>query len=414
MAPRKPPKHRVQPTPPSGSGALSAKPRRRSARLDPELVAIQKTLERSLARRTTPEGQADPQTASEIARLRRLIEIFREEAADVGDGRPPDGDADNRGFLDEDSEDAWRAESMSDEFEGLGETDEEGRWWPRKDWRDFGPTHPIPVHGGLVARSRRGEIGETWWSKRFLSAIERIAAGDRLNRGRSYARKGQVIDLVVGPGTIRAHVQGSRTPPYEVQVAIPVFDEVEWATVFEQMVEQAGYAARLLAGEMPHEIEQVFERAGVDLLPATSRDLTTQCDCPDWENPCKHIAAVCYLVAEAFDADPFLLFALRGCEREPLLGELRRLRREGDIAAVSVVRPVVSGWVLPLVDVLGEFWRAGPELDEVRVLPREVEDPAAALIQVRRGLVNVQGRDLADLFGEAYENITHAAAQRAF
>jgi len=108
-----------------------------------------------------------------------------------------------------------------------------------------------------------------------------------------------------------------------VQVAIPVFDEVEWATVFEQMVEQAGYAARLLAGEMPHEIEQVFERAGVDLLPSDKPGISPRsATVRTGRTPVMHIAAVCYLVAEAFDADPFLLFALRGCEREPLLGEL--------------------------------------------------------------------------------------------
>jgi len=316
MAPRKPPKHRVQPTPPSGSGALSAKPRRRSARLDPELVAIQKTLERSLARRTTPEGQADPQTASEIARLRRLIEIFREEAADVGDGRPPDGDADNRGFLDEDSEDAWRAESMSDEFEGLGETDEEGRWWPRKDWRDFGPTHPSP---STVA----------WWlaadaGRRRDLVVQAFSLGHRTHCRRGSAQPGPKL---CRKGKLLISWSGRGRSGLTSRVLARRLTKCRWQSRYStksngrrcsnQMVEQAGYAARLLAGEMPHEIEQVFERAGVDLLPATSRDLTTQCDCPDWENPCKHIAAVCYLVAEAFDADPFLLFALRGCERSP-------------------------------------------------------------------------------------------------
>ena len=80
--------------------------------------------------------------------------------------------------------------------------------------------------------------------------------------------------------------------------------------------QQVIFTAKLLAGEMPQDIEQAFTDAGLSLFPAQSKDLDTECSCPDWSNPCKHIAAVYYLLGEEFDRNPFLIFKLRGMERE--------------------------------------------------------------------------------------------------
>ena len=41
-----------------------------------------------------------------------------------------------------------------------------------------------------------------------------------------------------------------------------------------------------------------------------------RCSCPDSEVPCKHLAATFYLLAEAFDEDPFLILRWRGRDRE--------------------------------------------------------------------------------------------------
>jgi uncharacterized Zn finger protein len=181
----------------------------------------------------------------------------------------------------------------------------------------------IRVEGGIKARSARGAIGETWWSKRFLAVLESFALGTRLTRGRSYARKGQVLELDVAPGLVKATVQGSRPQPYQVRISLSKFSAKVWTRVEKALAEQAIYSARLLAGEMPHDIEEVFAAAGESLFPATIRDLRMDCSCPDWSVPCKHLAATFYLLAEAFDDDPFAILRWRGRDRDALLAHLR-------------------------------------------------------------------------------------------
>ncbi len=199
-------------------------------------------------------------------------------------------------------------------------------------WSGFPPpTKPRPVQGGLVARSARGDIGQQWWSRRFLQVLESFALGTRLTRGRSYARRGQVISLDVAPGQVRASVQGSRRAPYQVTIGLAPFSELVWAKVEVTLAEQAIHSARLLAGELPAELEEVFAAAGAPLFPQRAKDLKMTCSCPDSAVPCKHLAATFYLLAESFDDDPFRILAWRGREREALLARLRGLR--GDAPA---------------------------------------------------------------------------------
>jgi len=193
-------------------------------------------------------------------------------------------------------------------------------------WEDWPPSRPIRVEGGLKARSERGAIGESWWSKRFLAVLESLAIGGRLNRGRSYARAGQVLALDVSPGLVRATVQGSRPQPYQVTVRLSPYPEPVWQQVEAALAGQALFSARLLAGEMPAEIEEVFAAASSPLFPSAARDLAMACSCPDWQVPCKHLAATFYLLAERFDDDPFQILLWRGRDRQTLLDNLRGLR----------------------------------------------------------------------------------------
>jgi len=179
-----------------------------------------------------------------------------------------------------------------------------------------------PVRGGIKARSRRSGFGVSWWVRRWLEALEAVGPDSRLERGRTYARKGQVADLEVAPGVARARVQGSRPRPYTVTVRLKPLSRADWGRVAAELAREARYAARLLAGEMPEDIETVFRAAGVNLFPAAGDDLTTECSCPDWSNPCKHVAAVYYLLAEEIDRDPFMLLRLRGLERRELVALL--------------------------------------------------------------------------------------------
>ncbi|GIJ09283.1 SWIM zinc finger family protein [Micromonospora andamanensis] len=198
---------------------------------------------------------------------------------------------------------------------------------------DYGP--PRRVDGGLRARSTRGAIGISWWSRRFLEVLESFALGTRLTRGRSYARAGQVLRLDVAPGVVTAVVQGSRPKPYQVSVALPPFPAPLWARIEGELAAQAFFSARLLAGDLPAELEQLFVAAGAPLFPVAITDLDQRCSCPDVAVPCKHLAATFYLLAEAFDADPFTLLHWRGRSRADLLTRLRHRRAEARPATTA-------------------------------------------------------------------------------
>jgi uncharacterized Zn finger protein len=347
--------------------------------------------------------------AAELSRLRAaLLEALDLDEEAASDEEDEESDA----FFDNEDESVF----PDDIEEEVWEEDESGEWRSRSDWSRFKPAKRIPVDNGLALRSRRGAIGETWWSRRFLAAVESVLAGGRLARGRTYARQGQVIDLGIGAGLAVAQVQGTRRTPYGVQISMPAASDVRWEAIIKTLAAQAGYAARLLAGELPHEIEEVFAEAGVPLFPERGSHLITACNCPDWATPCKHAAAVCYLMAEAFDNDPFLLLAFRGRDRAALLAELRE--RRGGKAGVSpdedtsatdpdLVAPKLSGFV-------SNFWNSGPELAGVHCLPRATEVPGAVLRQLPRGVLVVRGRDVTDLLDTAYTRLVAEAEARAF
>ena len=191
-------------------------------------------------------------------------------------------------------------------------------------WRYYKPSRPRAAKGGIKSQSKRGTFGESWWAKRWIEVLERFNIGARLGRGRSYARSGQVLSIDIEKGVIDAQVQGSRPKPYKIQIKIKPLSPANWQKVGQALSRQAIFAAKLLAGEMPRDVEEVFRNTGLRLFPAKSQDLHTNCSCPDWSNPCKHIAAVYYLLGEEFDRDPFLIFKLRGISREEVVGLLRR------------------------------------------------------------------------------------------
>jgi uncharacterized Zn finger protein len=251
---------------------------------------------------------------------------------------------------------------------------------------DFPPAaKPRAVEGGLVARSARGAIGEHWWSRRFLEVLESFALGSRLTRGKNYARRGQVLSLEVAPGVVKAVVQGSRRTPYQVSIALTAFSELVWAKVEVTLAEQAIHSARLLAGEMPTDLEEVFLAAGAPLFPQRAKDLTMSCSCPDWEVPCKHLAASFYLLAERFDDDPFAILLWRGRSRKALLDRLRELRgadpapRLGEPAARRDEGPRVGAMMAldGLAPAEGDFWTGPP----IPALPVQAELPPDLLLR---------------------------------
>lgn len=176
--------------------------------------------------------------------------------------------------------------------------------------------------------ARRRGVATTWWGKRWTGALEALGAvwRNRLPRGRTYAREGRVVGLTVESGRVTAYVVGSLPRPYEVVIGLRPLSERQWRKAIKKMVSRASYTARLLAGEMPDDIEDAFEASKVSLFPERPGELKLSCTCPDLATPCKHVAATHYALGEAFDYDPFLLFALRGHDRDEILAGLRAER----------------------------------------------------------------------------------------
>jgi uncharacterized Zn finger protein len=216
----------------------------------------------------------------------------------------------------------------------------------------------LPSHG-IRASTQRGAFGKSWWASRWIAALERLVNPGRLARGRSYARTGQVVSLDVSREGVNAVVQGSRPKPYKVHIEFKRLGDAEWERVIDAMASEALYAARLLSGEMPEQIEEVFASVGSSLFPAERDDMRTTCTCPDVANPCKHIAAVHYLLGERFDEDPFLMFLLRGRSKDEIVSALRARRAgpEPEAAVYETEQAVEPD--------LATFWSGPPLTDEV-------------------------------------------------
>ena len=236
-------------------------------------------------------------------------------------------------------------------------------YWPRYDY-----TRPIDVEDGIKAKSKRGKFVKNWWAGRWIAALKPLMDSRRLSRGRSYARRGQVMDIDIAPGRVTSRVQGSRRTPYKVWIQLKPLKDNQWATVLDALAGQAIFAAQLLNGEMPADVEEVFEAVQVPLFPVSQGDLETHCTCPDWANPCKHIAAVYYLLGERFDEDPFLLFELRGRNQEEIalgLRERRAVEVETFEAAPYVPALLESLDVPALEDCVDRYWTLGQEVADL-------------------------------------------------
>jgi uncharacterized Zn finger protein len=193
----------------------------------------------------------------------------------------------------------------------------------RPGWYRSPPKQPAPEHGIKVKKP-----GTTWWGQRWIEALERMSQGysNRLARGRSYARSGRTHDLTLTAGRVTAEVTGTRSTPYKVTIELQKLPDAAWQRAIEAMAKKAQFAAELMAGRMPLEIDEAFATAGASLFPVKVSDLFTECSCPDWANPCKHVAATHFVLGEALDRDPFLLLELRGRKKHEVLEALRIAR----------------------------------------------------------------------------------------
>jgi uncharacterized Zn finger protein len=276
--------------------------------------------------------------------------------------------------------------------------------WGYGGYPYYAPSRPRKVENGIKLKSRRGEVGSRWWSRRWIQVLESFHLGARLDRGKSYARQGQVTELNITVGNVSAKVQGSARSPYRVSITLQPLSQQEWQRIIEAMASQAKYAAKLLAGEMPDNIEEVFIVSQIPLFPTKNRDLKTDCSCPDSANPCKHIAAVYFILAEKFEEDPFMIFKLRGMGKEEILGRLRESRSGDQPPTKNIGKPTKRGRNEKRVKIVNQidkrltnFWqgtwgpvpfRISPPLIENAILKRLGPSPftinqtnAAALLE---------------------------------
>ncbi|MFD9358443.1 SWIM zinc finger family protein [Streptomyces sp. NPDC060031] len=258
------------------------------------------------------------------------------------------------------------------------------------------------THAGARRAPARGKraFAATWWGQAWVTALEDSTLdAARLSRGRTYARKGLVGAPAVTPGRVEAPVQGSRPSPYRSSVHLPVLTDTQWDILLDAIAARAGHLAALLDGEMPAELVDDAREAGVPLLPRPT-ELDPECSCPDWGYPCKHAAALCYAIASTIDADPFVLFALRGREREEIYAQLRARR------ATPQARAAVPGAVAG-TPAAAAYARWAERADRPAALP-DLPEPAAYTRALPVPPPTASGLGTDDL-----EQITADAAARA-
>lgn len=211
-------------------------------------------------------------------------------------------------------------------------------------------------------------LGTTWWGQRWIEALERSSRDvvARLGKGRAYARDGHVHGLKIVPGKVTATVTDDELDSYGVSLNLDVFEPQVWTQIMRAMSQQALFAAQLLNGEMPKDADRVFRSCGKSLFPANSHDIDADCSCDDWSSPCKHVAATHYVLGEALDRDPFLLFELRGRSKEQVLAGLNQLRAQSgapDAAAAQVVSEVApASHVMSLHELQPQHFENGAAL----------------------------------------------------
>lgn len=241
-------------------------------------------------------------------------------------------------------------------------------------------TRPLTAHGGIRAQTKSRKVGKNWWTKRWMAVLENQYMGAELPRGRSYAQAGQVLALKIENGTVSATVQGAREKPHKVEIRFKPAPKKNWEKLTAILSSQAIFAAKLLSGQMPESIEEVFEEQGLSLFPKNIENLDTSCTCNTGKKSgglCRHVIAVYYILAEEFDRDPFLFMRLRGLERSKLISDIgssvkRTGRRKADYLDMELHSgPREAG--VPFTEEVSHFWNGGnvneDHLTDVRIPP---------------------------------------------
>ncbi len=250
--------------------------------------------------------------------------------------------------------------------------------------------NPRRVRGGVKFKLKAGETPRSWVTQRLLRVAEQGADAEIYKDGLEYARLGQTKRLTIEETLCEGVIQGRSDKPYTTTLELSQFDAESQERVISAMADQVRYAAKLLSGELPSNIEDVFAPLGLKLFPAEPQDITPKCSCPDWseEKPwCKHTVCLSALLAERMGDDPMIIFGLHGMPSQELIDGLRQKRAVGVqgpgpapvlLQHVPGVSDVPSA---PLDDALGSFWEVGDELKEVDT---PIEPPTLNCVLLRR------------------------------
>ncbi|BCN68252.1 hypothetical protein GS894_07195 [Rhodococcus hoagii] len=180
----------------------------------------------------------------------------------------------------------------------------------RPDFSAFGKRRPVV--GGVESASKRGAFARGWWGRALIESLEKVGDTGRLSRGRTYARGGQVVALDIAAGRVTGEVQGSQLAPFTAVVTLRTLDDEHTAELVETIRATPGTLAALASGAVPQELAPM-------LLPDGGRELDFDCTCPDPGWPCKHVAAVAYLLAERVDREPLTMLTVRGLDLDTLM-----------------------------------------------------------------------------------------------
>lgn len=248
------------------------------------------------------------------------------------------------------------------------------------DYYNYPASTPREAKGGIKAQTQHGAFGNNWWSKTWIKIIEGFPIGGRLARGKRYARSGQILSIDIQKGTVEASVQGSQIKPYKVIIKFDRIAGDTWEQIVKNLLKTPLFMAQLLNGEMPESIDEVFQQSKTSLFPSQYKSISMKCSCPDYSVPCKHIAAVFYLLGEEFERDPFLLFTLRGMPKDELLNCLK--------PAQTAVKPDSADDSCrarePLADSIKDYWKMGE-------LPEDFHG-AVRMPQTHAGIVKSLGK----------------------
>lgn len=259
---------------------------------------------------------------------------------------------------------------------------------------------------------------EAWWVQRWVDLLNNYRFKKRLERGRRYAREGNILDINYRGAKVVALVQGTAKEPYKLSIWLSPFTDEDWNYVIDSLAEHALFSAQLLAGEMPSDIESVFTENGLSLFPFQLAEVHSRCDCPDPQNPCKHIAAVYYQLGDFFREDPFILFQLRGRDRQQILDALRQKRQQaaGGIEATptkaSESPAETSAGLTPISTSLGTFWDYDEPLDSSLVVVTPATNSVLDVLNPIPLPVN-DARVVMANFREIYQAVSQKAAMQA-